>query len=115
MNVTLNTTAAAIGVSGFGPIVDLAATAEVPDPNNLSVILVVTAVGGGTPSLTVEVVWSNDGATFVSAATADTFTAITANGNVQKSFTVKARYTRLKYTVTGSTPTFTLDASGYAA
>lgn len=85
------------------------------DPNNLAVLLNVTAATGTSPSLTVEVQWSNDGTTFASAATPDTFTAITATGAVVKSFPVKGRFCRLKYTITGTTPSFTLTATGYAS
>lgn len=86
-----------------------------PDTSNLSVLVNATAVSGTTPSLTVEVVWSHDGTTFASAATPDTFTAITATGAVVKQFPVKGRYARLKYTITGTTPSFTVTATGYAA
>lgn len=85
------------------------------NPNNLSVLLNVTAVSGTTPNLTVEVQWSHDGTNYASAATPDTFTAITAVGKVVKSFQVKGRFARLAYTVTGTTPSFTLTASGYCA
>lgn len=85
------------------------------NPNNLSVLLRATAVSGTTPSLTVEVQWSHDGTNFASAATPDTFTAITATGSVAKSFQVKGRFARLSYVISGTTPSFTLTASGYAA
>lgn len=87
----------------------------VPSPQFLSVLLNASAVSGTSPSLTVEVVWSNDGVTFVSATTPDTFTAITAAGTALKQFNVKAQYAALKYTVSGTTPSFTLTATGYAA
>lgn len=86
-----------------------------PDPNNLSVNVNVTAASGTTPSLTIEVVWSQDGTNFASAATPDVFTAITAAGAVVKSFPVKGRYARLKYTITGTTPSFTATITAYAA
>jgi hypothetical protein len=95
--------------------------ASIPDalddvnPNNLSVLLNCTAASGTTPSLTVEVQWSHDGTNFASAATPDTFTAITVAGKVVKSFQVKGRFARLAYVITGTTPSFTLTASGYAA
>ena len=77
----------------------------------ISVILLASAVGGTTPSLAVEIQWSNDGVTFSSAETPDTFTAITANKNVAKTFQARGKFFRLAYTVTGTTPTFTLTAS----
>lgn len=112
------TTAAVVTVSGNSAAAELA---PIPDalsdvnPNNLSVLLNVTAATGTTPSLTVEVQWSHDGTNFASAATPDTFTAVTAAGNVAKSFQVKGRFARLAYTVTGTTPSFTFSASGYCA
>jgi hypothetical protein len=83
-------------------------------PQYLSVLIRVTAVSGTTPSLTVEVQWSNDGTNFVSATTADNFTAITAVGTALKQFNIKGRYARLKYTITGTTPTETVDITGLA-
>ena len=83
-------------------------------PGHLAVLLSATAVSGTTPSLTVEVQWSNDGTNFFSASAADTFTALTAVGGVASVFTVKGRYARLKYTVTGTTPSFTLTNTGFA-
>jgi hypothetical protein len=52
--------------------------------------------------------------TFVSATTADTFAALTAVGSALIVFTVKGRFARLKYTVTGTTPSFTLTNTGFA-
>lgn len=102
--------------SAGGPDLDVTGHSDRhPAPNNLSIILNVTAASGTTPSLTVEVQWSNDGTTFFSASTPDAFTAITAVGTALKPFQVKGRFARLKYTVTGTTPSFTLTATGYAA
>jgi len=120
MNIVFNQVSGpAVTANGNSAIQDLSQSRAVgedsPDLNNLSVILNVTAVSGTTPSLTVEVQWSNDGTTFVSAGTPDTFTAITAAGTAQKSMTVKGRYVRLKYTVSGTTPSFTFDALGYGS
>lgn len=106
----------ASGNSAYAP--DLARSGYkpmLPDPNNLSVNVNVTAATGTTPSLTIEVQWSQDGTTFASAATPDVFTAITATGAVVKSFQAKGRYARLKYTITGTTPSFTATVTAYAA
>lgn len=81
----------------------------------VGVLLNVSAVGGTTPSYTVEVQWSADGTNWASAETPDTFTAITANKVVAKAFDVKAQYLRLKYTVTGTTPTATISAQAIAS
>lgn len=104
----------ASGTSNGAPDMGAAITVR-PAIQNLSVLLDVTGVTGTSPSLTVEVQWSNDGTNFASAATPDTFTAITANGNVVKQFAAKGRFARLNYTVTGTTPSFTVTATGYAA
>lgn len=81
---------------------------------NLSVSVLASAVGGTSPSLTVEVQWSNDNINFSSVqGTTDAFTAITANGNAVKQFPVKGKYALLKYTVSGTTPTFTLNCTAY--
>lgn len=85
------------------------------DPAVLSVQLNVTAVTGTTPSLTVEVQWSSDGVSWASAETPDVFTAITAAKSVVKQFPAKGQYARLKYTVSGTTPSFRVDAFGLAA
>ena len=79
--------------------------------DNLSVHIAASAVSGTTPSLTAEVQWSNDNVTFLSADTPDTFTAITAAKTVCKQFAVKGLYFQVKYTVTGTTPSFTLTIS----
>ncbi len=92
-----------ITASGVSPALGILNTATV----NLE--LVVTAVGGTTPSLTVAVQWSDNGVDFAAVdTTPDTFAAITAAGNVVKQFAAKGPYFRLVYTVTGTTPTFTL-------
>lgn len=107
-----------VTVTGNSAPVELANIAHSerdPAPLNLSVLIQATAVSGTTPSLTAEVVWSHDGTNFFSSATPDTFTAITATGGVVKQFTVKGRFARVNWTVTGTTPSFTLNVSGYAA
>lgn len=82
------------------------------DPGSaLSVLITTASIGGTTPNYTFEVQWSNDNATFASAETPDTFTAITANGSVVKRFTTKGAFWRLKYTVTGTNPTAVVTAS----
>lgn len=85
-----------------------------PAAQYLSVNIVATAVGGTTPSLAAELQWSNDGVNFASASgSPDTLVAITANGNQAKNFLTKGAFARLVYTVTGTTPTFTLSSTAY--
>lgn len=68
----------------------------------------VTAIAGASASLALSVQWSQDnGTTWADADTADTFTAITATGNVVKRFPVKGHLFRLKEVFTGTTPTAT--------
>lgn len=78
--------------------------------DTLTVLLNVTAVSGTSPSMTVNVEWSHDGATWFKADPADTFTAITAAGSVCKQFNVKGLYARLNCTISGTTPSFTFAA-----
>lgn len=79
--------------------------------DNLTVLLAVTAVSGTTPSLAVTVEWTDDGTNWYKGDPADTFTAITAAGNVCKTFGVKGLAARLNYAITGTTPSFTFSAS----
>jgi hypothetical protein len=80
---------------------------------NQVIALDVSAVTGTTPNLTVTVEWSMDGTNFGAASTPDGFTAITTAGNVRQSFTTKGPFFRLVWTITGTTPSFTLNAYRY--
>jgi len=82
---------------------------SVPPGSTLGVVVSVTAVG---TTITFTMQWSADGTNFGAADPADTFTAITANGVVAKSFTVKAPFARLAWAGTGAT---TFSASIYVA
>ena len=79
--------------------------------NTLDVFVDITAVSGTTPSMTVNVEWSNDGSTWFAADTADAFTAATATQKRVKEFAVKGQYARLNYTISGTTPSFTWAAT----
>jgi hypothetical protein len=79
--------------------------------SQLNVLVDVTAASGTGPTLDLEVEWSNDGTTWASAETADTFTQITAATTVSKRFTVKASHYRIKWTVGGTAPSFTFSVS----
>lgn len=69
----------------------------------------VTAVSGTTPTLDLSVEWSADGGTtWFTSQPADTFTQLTAAANVAKSFQVKARHLRIRWTIGGTTPSFTI-------
>lgn len=67
-----------------------------------------TAVSGTTPSATFSLEWSNDGVTYSPSSPADTFAAITAVGSVVQQFTAKAAYFRLAWSLSGTTPSFTI-------
>lgn len=77
---------------------------------SLDIFLDVTATSG-TPTMTVNVEWSNDNATWFASDPADVFTAITATGKKVKEFTVKGMYARLNYTISGGTPSLTWAAT----
>ena len=81
----------------------------------LAVAVDVTAVSGTTPSMTVNVEWSNDGTTWFVGDTADAFTAITAARKAVKRFEVKGLQFRLNYAITGTTPSFTFSAAVIAS
>lgn len=84
---------------------------DVGNLDTLDVLVSVTAVSGTSPSMTVNVEWTNDGSTWFVADPADAFTAITATGNKVKQFAVKGLSARLNYAISGTTPSFTFAAS----
>lgn len=78
------------------------------DVDTLRVQAVVSAVGGTTPSLTLQLQGSQDGQNWVNI-TSGAFTAITANGTAEISLTGPFDdQLRVYGTVTGTTPTFTV-------
>ena len=79
--------------------------------NTIDVFIDITAVSGTTPSMTVNIEWSNDNATWFQGDTADAFTAATAAQKRVKEFAVKGQYARLNYTISGTTPSFTFAAT----
>lgn len=90
--------------SGASPGVGLGADVSA----RVAVGLSVTASGGVSPTLDVAVEWSHDdGATWLKAQSADSFSQATAATAVVKVFDVKGPLFRAVYTVGGTTPTFT--------
>lgn len=79
--------------------------------DDVAIFVDITAVSGTSPSMTVNVEWSNDNSTWFVADPADAFTAQTAVGKKVKSFTVKGQYARLNFTISGTSPSFTFSAS----
>lgn len=82
-----------------------------PEEGNLALLVVASAVSGTTPSMLLSVEWSNNGTDFAPGDTADVFTAIVLAGALAKRFTVKAKYYRIVWTITGTTPSFTFTIS----
>lgn len=95
-----------VTASGNSPSVDVGSA------SGLRGISVVTAaVSGTTPSLVIQPQTSPDNSTWTAFGTP--YGAITANGTVAKAaIGPLERYFRLNYTVTGTTPTFTLTVTG---
>lgn len=79
--------------------------------HTLRLTLNVTAASGTSPSLTVNVQTSEDGATWSAVAS---FAAATATGTQRKVFTGLDRYFRATWTISGTTPSFTFSVSGEA-
>lgn len=73
----------------------------------------VTAVSGTTPSLTVSIEHSNDGTNWAAADPVDAFAARTTTGRVFKNVTVKGRFIRLVWTISGTTPSFTFAVNSF--
>lgn len=81
---------------------------KVPEQaGRVSLAVIASAVSGTTPNMVVSLQWSHDNSTWLTADAADTMTALTATGNVVKTFQVKAPYVRAAWTITGTTPSFT--------
>lgn len=76
----------------------------------VNVEVVTSAVGGTSPNLVIVGQWSFDGGTSWSTSDGggDTWNAITANGQKMRQSTIKGPLFRLNYTITGTTPTFTI-------
>lgn len=81
---------------------------------NLNLMVEVTASSGTTPTLDFTVEWSMDGTNFGSLQAAESFTQITA-ATVRRlqQFPVKAPFFRLVWTIAGTTPSFTFQATRY--
>lgn len=86
-----------------------------PKALNLSILIEVTAQSGTAPTLDLSVEWSMDGTNFGAAQTADAFTQITTTTPTRavKSFSVKAPYYRLVWTIGGTSPSYTFSATRY--
>jgi hypothetical protein len=97
---------AVVTASGNSPAVDVGSA------NVLRGISVTAAsVGGTTPTLVIQPQTSPDGTNWVSLG--GVYATLTANGTATHPVLGPVeRYVRLNYTVTGTTPTFTLTVTG---
>lgn len=77
----------------------------------LRLTLNVAAVSGTTPSMTVNVQTSQDGATWNTIAS---FNAVTGTGTSRKVFNGLDRYVRATTAISGTTPSFTFGVTGEA-
>lgn len=76
--------------------------------DTIALLINVTAVAGTSPSMSVSVEWSADGASWAVADPADAFTAaFTAAAARVRLFDVKAPFVRIVWAITGTTPSFT--------
>ena len=75
----------------------------------LGLLVNVTAASGTTPTLDLTVEWSSDGTNFVVGQPADALTQITTAVGAAKQFAIKAPFYRVKWTIAGTTPSFTFD------
>lgn len=87
------------------------AVALASDTQTLSLLIACTAVSGTTPTLDMTVEWSNDGTNWAVGDTADSFAQITAAKTTVKTFTRKAAQYRLRWTIGGTTPSFTFSVT----
>ena len=110
MRIALTKKAATILASAARTTTGQSTAFDIGADDNLSVLIDATTVSGTSPTMTVNVEWSHDGATWFVADPVDAFTAITAAGKKVKNFTVKGLYARLNYTIGGTTPSFTFAA-----
>lgn len=81
---------------------------------NLNILANVTAVSGTTPSLALSLEWWDEAlAAWAVADPPDAFTAITATSAIIKKFEVKTVTYRVRWAITGTTPSFTFDLQVY--
>ncbi len=97
---TTTGTSSAITLDGLGEDVSLAVD--------------VTAASGTTPTLDMTIEWSHDGGTtWMTADPPDAFTQITAAAKKTKVFAAKAPTYRVRWTIAGTTPSFTFQVRDY--
>jgi len=77
--------------------------------SELCAFVKVTAIGGTSPSLAITVQHSPDDVSYFDHST---MAAITATGNYYKSITEFAKWARLKYDFSGTSPTIDMTIAG---
>lgn len=100
---------AARTTTGTSAAINLASFAS-----RLNLFANVTAASGTTPTLDLTVEWSHDGGTtWFTGDPADAFTQITAAAARVKQMTLKAPTYRMRWTIAGTTPSFTFAVLEY--
>lgn len=79
----------------------------------LTLAVDITAASGTSPTLQVGVDWSADGTTWIAADPADQFTSRSSAFLSLKEFPRKAAYARVKWTIGGTTPSFTFSVKSH--
>ena len=106
-------TASVITATGQSAAVNPAPEGSIADNAEISIEIEVTAISGTTPSCQFSVLWSDDGTQW--AAEPDNVgAAFTAVGNTVATIPIRGALFALAYTVTGTTPSFTVTAEAYA-
>ena len=78
----------------------------------VSIEVTATAVGGTTPSAQFSVLWSDDGTHWASESD-NIGAALTAAGSVLGTFPVRGAFLALAYSISGTTPSFTVSAEAH--
>jgi hypothetical protein len=83
-----------------------------PGRAEVAVGVSVTVQSGTAPTLTFDVQWSDDGVNFFDSQPVDNYTQITTTVPTRavKKFTVKGAYYRLRWTIAGTTPSYSFAA-----
>jgi len=84
------------------------------DGATVALLVNVSAASGTTPTLDCTVEWSNDGSTWAVGDTADSFTQITTTKVTAKAFAAKGLFLRVRGTIGGTTPSFTVGITATA-
>lgn len=96
--------------NGSSGVIDVSAATSA-----VNVEVITSAVSGTSPNLVITGQWSFDGGVSWSSSDGggDTWNAITANGQKMRQHTIKGPLFRLGYTITGTTPSFTIKVNAF--